>query len=75
VRFQHKRGPNLLVPADVVGAGSFTDYRLATRASWTFQFHPHASLLVQGSYMENWSDRPFLAFTRLLFAVGVRIHF
>jgi hypothetical protein len=75
VRFQHKYGPNLLLPADAAGAGAFTDDRLAARASWTYQFYRRASLLAQSSYVENWSDRPLLVFTRVLFTAGVRVHF
>jgi hypothetical protein len=75
VRFQHKHGPNLLLPADAAGAGPFTDDRLATRAAWRFELHRHTALLVQGSYLQNWSDQPLLTFRRLLFAAGVQIRF
>ena len=75
VRYQHKRGPNLLLPADAAGAASFTDERVATRVTWTFQLRRHAALLVQGLYVQNWSDRPLLAFTRFLSAAGVQIRF
>jgi hypothetical protein len=75
VRFQHKHGPNLLLPADAAGAGPFTDDRLATRAAWSFEVRRHITLLLQGSQVENWSDRPLLAFTRVLLAGGVQFRF
>jgi hypothetical protein len=74
-RFQHKNGPNLLLPVGAVGAAAYIDSRLTTRAAWSFEFRRHAALLVQGTYVENWSDRPLLAFRRLLFAAGVQVRF
>lgn len=75
LRLQHKSGPNLLLPPGAEGAGSFRDDRVELRSSLRYQIGRRASLLLQGSYVKNWSDRPVLDFYRVLGAFGVQIQF
>jgi hypothetical protein len=75
LRLQHKRGPNLLLPTAPTGSASFADDRVALRSSLRHQVSQRVSLLLQGSYVQNWSDQPTLDFYRLLGAFGVQIQF
>ncbi len=75
LRLQHKRGPNLLLPTVPAGSASFADDRVALRSALRHQLSQRVSLLLQGSYVKNWSDRPSLDFYRFLGAFGVQIRF
>jgi hypothetical protein len=75
LRFQHKNGPNLLLPAGAPGADSFVDDRFEARAAVGYKVRPRASLLFQGWYVESWSVRQPLAFRRFMVSAGVQIHF
>jgi hypothetical protein len=75
LRLQHKRGPNLLLPEGASGATSFGDDRVEVRGSLRYQIRRRVSLVLQGSYVKNWSNRPTLDFYRVLGAFGVQIEF
>lgn len=75
VRFQHKNGPNLLLPADAPGAASFVDDRAEARAAVSYKVRPRLSLLFQGWYVQSWSERQPLDFRRFMVAVGAQFHF
>lgn len=75
LRLQRKRGPNLLLPEGVEGAAPFADDRFEVRGALRCQVRRRVSLLLQGSYVKNWSERPGLEFFRLLGAFGVQIQF
>jgi hypothetical protein len=75
LRLQHKRGPNLLLPEGAPGAESFGDDRVEVRGSLRYQIRRRVSLVLQGSYVKNWSNRPTLDFYRVLGAFGVQIEF
>ena len=75
LRLQHKKGPNLLLPEGAPGAASIGDDRVEVRGSLRYQVRRRVSLVLQGSYVKNWSDRPTLDFYRVLGAFGVQIEF
>jgi hypothetical protein len=75
LRVQHRRGPNLLLPEGASGAASFSDDRLALRATLRHDLAPRVSLLVHGAWLKSWSPRPEADFSRALVAFGVQIHF
>jgi hypothetical protein len=72
VRGQHRRGPNLLVPGDLT---SFADDRLLMRATFRYPVSNRVTLLVQGSYLRNWSDRRSFDFGRSLVTAGFQLHY
>ncbi len=75
LRLQHKKGPNLLLPESSPAAASIEDDRVEVRGSLRYQVRRRVSLVLQGSYVKNWSDRPTLDFYRVLGAFGVQIEF
>ena len=75
VRLQHRTGPNLLLPEGAAGAASFTDDRLALRATLRRDLGPRVSLLLHGAWLKSRSRRPEADFSRALVAFGVQIHF
>jgi hypothetical protein len=75
LRFQHKNGPDLLLPADAAGAGSFVDDRIEARAAIGYKVRPRATLLFQGWYVQSWSERQPLEFRRFMVSAGIQIHF
>ncbi len=75
LRLQHKRGPNLLLPESGPGVASFGDDRVEVRGSLRHQIRRRVSLVLQGSYVKNWSNRSTLDFYRVLGAFGVQIEF
>jgi hypothetical protein len=75
LRFQHKVGPNLLLPADAEGSASFVDDRIEARAAVGYKLRPRATLLFQGWYVEGWSARQPLDFRRFMLSAGIQIHF
>jgi hypothetical protein len=74
LRFAHKRGPNLLVPAGPEG-GVFTENRTDLRGAFTYLISPRLQALLQVSYLHNSSDRPDRLFTRTLVGLGLRWQF
>ena len=75
LRLQHRSGPNLLLPEGTPGAASFTDERIALRATLRRDLGPRVSLLLHGAWLKSWSPRPAVDFSRALVAFGVQIHF
>jgi hypothetical protein len=75
LRFQHKNGPNLLLPENADGAGSFVDDRIEARTAIGYRLRPRATLLFQGWYVESWSLRQPLKFRRFMVSAGIQIHF
>lgn len=75
LRLQHKRGPNLLLPESAPGAASLADDRVEVRGSLRYQIRRRVSLVLQGSYVKNWSSSPILEFYRVLGAFGMQIEF
>ena len=75
LRLQHKKGPDLLLPAGAPGAASFEDDRVEVRGALRYEIRRRVSLVLQGSYVKNWSNRRTLDFYRVLGAFGVQIEF
>jgi hypothetical protein len=75
LRLQHRTGPNLLLLQGAPGAESFTDDRLALRATLRRDLGPRVSLLLHGAWLKSRSRRPEADFSRALVAFGVQIHF
>jgi hypothetical protein len=75
VRLQHKHGPNLLVPIESDSGVPLNYGRVAVRTTLRCQIHSRASLLLQGSYLQNWSGRGNPDFSRVLVAFGIQISF
>jgi hypothetical protein len=75
LQFQHKNGPNLLLPADAKGAAPFVDDRAEARVAAAYKVRPRLSLLFQGWYVQSWSERQPLDFRRFMVAVGAQLHF
>ncbi len=73
-RYQHKRGPDLLVGAGV-GGPIVEDDRLAVRLNLRRRLTPHLALLVQGCHLQTWADRAALRFSRRTLAAGLELRY
>jgi hypothetical protein len=74
VRYQHKSGPNLLLPNGSSGPW-FKDDRLALRAAVKHRIHRRITFFVQGCHLHSWADRSELNFKRTLVALGMQARF
>lgn len=75
IRFQHRTGPNLLVPADSPSAVSFHDERLTLRGTYRQTLTNRLTFVAQASMLRSTGDRPIVNFSRPLLGIGVQIHF